>query len=294
MVLANQPEGAPISMRRRLNLFIGGVAMLLAPAALAAGAAPSAAPGAPPPVGMPSTAPMPMPSTSAAHNHPDAGPAETKDQKAYRLRYVAETVEKENALLKGLVRTPEVHKAVTSHWHRAYRTLRVRELAEDGADPATVARADAHLRKIDAHFFGYLAELAPSLPQIPAAPSIAAPAPGAQIPIGSALAITVTPAAGTTPNEYYCVAGEGGAHALVNWDSVGKHYGTEPNCTFAANDPRWAKFTPGKGGIWAATVVKAKTAKGVEYRQWSHQKYIPVQFVGAGAAPAASASGGAR
>jgi hypothetical protein len=235
-----------------------------------------------------------MPSGSAAHNHADAGPPETKDQHAYRMKYVRETIEKENALLKGLVRTPEVHKAVTAHWHRAYRTLRVRELAEDGGDTATIARADSHLRKLDGHFFGYLAELAPSLPQVPGPPSIATPASGAQIPIGSALSITVTPAAGTTPNEYYCVASEGGGHALVNWDAAGKHYGKDPTCTFAANDPRWSKLKPGKGGIWVATITKAKTAKGAEYNQWSHQKYIPVQFTGAGAAPAPSASGGAQ
>ncbi len=283
-------------MRRSLKLLIGGVATLLAPAALAAGAAPSGLPGAPPPMGasaLPGTSPA-APSASAPHNQRDGGPAETKDQKAFRLRYVADTVEKENAILKGLVRTPDVHRAVTNHWHRAYRTLRVRELAEDAADSATVARADAHLKKVDAHFLGYLAELAPSLPPIVAAPSITAPAPGAQITIGSALAITVAPSAGSTPNEYYCVASEGGAHALVNYDTVGKHYGLDGNCTFAANDPRWAKFHPGKGGIWAATVVKAKTAKGVEYRQWSHQKYIPVQFVGAGGAPAPATSGGAQ
>ncbi len=284
-------------MRRSLKLLIGGVATLLAPAALAAGAAPSAGPGAPPPIGMASAAPAmtpASPSASAPHNHPDAGPAETKDQRAFRRKYVAETVEKENTLLKGLVRTPDVHRAVTNHWHRAYRTLRVRELAEDSADAATVARTDAHLHKIDAHFFAYLAELAPSLPPIAAAPSIAAPAPGAQIPIGSALTITVTPGGGAAPNEYYCVASEGGAHALVNYDAAGKHYGLDGNCTFAANDPRWAKFHPGKGGIWAATVIKAKTAKGAEYRQWSHQKYIPVQFVAAGGAPAPAASGGAQ
>ncbi len=279
-------------MRRRLKLLIGGVATLLAPAALAAGAAPSGAPSSAPPA---MAAPSASPSGSAMHNHPDAGPAETKDQRAYRMNYIHETIEKENALLKGLVRTPEVQKPVAAHWRRAYRTLRVRELADDGADTATVARADAHLRKLDGHFFGYLAELAPSLPQVPGQPSISAPASGASIPIGSPLTITVVPAAGVTPTEYYCVASEGGAHALVNWDGAGKHYGKEPSCTFAANDPRWAKFSPGKGGIWVSTITKTKSPRGVEYNQWSHQKYIPVQFTGAGgAAPAASASGGAR
>lgn len=282
-------------MRRRLQWLVGGVALvLLAPAALAAGTAPS---GAPPSLGAPPAASggaAAAPSASAApHGKPDAGPAETKDQKAYRLQYVADTVAKENSLLKGLVRTPEVQKVVASHWRRAYRTLRIRELAEDNNDAATVARTDALLRKLDGHFFAALAEMAPSLPTIPAAPTIASPAPNANIPIGSALTITVTPAAGSTPNEYYCVASEGGGHALVNWDAAGKHYGTEPNCTFPANDPRWAKMKPGKGGIWAATMVKTKSPKGVEYRQWSHQKYIPVMFTGAGATPAPATSGGA-
>jgi len=276
-----------------MKWLVGGVAaVLLAPAALAA--APPAIPpglGAPPGASGSGAAPATPPS-GGPHTH-DAGPAETHDQKAYRLQYVADTVGKESSLLKGLVRTPEVQKVTQAHWRRAYRTLRVRELAQDSSDAATVARADAHLRKLDGHFFAALAEMAPSLPTIPAAPTISAPAPGAQIPIGSALTIAVTPAAGTTPNEYYCVASEGGAHALVNYDAAGKHYGTEPNCTFAANDPRWSKFAPGKGGIWAATMVKTKSPKGVEYRQWSHQKYIPVQFIGAGATPAPATSGGA-
>jgi hypothetical protein len=244
-------------MRHGSQLLAGAIVVLLAQSAGATDA----------------SAPPPAPAV-------DAGPAATKDQKAYRNKYVSDTLQKESALLKGLVWTPEVRKAVSEHWRRAYRTLRVRELAEDSGDTGTIPRADDYIRKIDGHLFAYLAELAPSLPAIPPAPTLAAPASGAQIPIGSALTITMTPGANVTPTEYYCVASEGGGHALVNWDPAAKHYGAQPTCTFAANDPRWAKFAPGKGGIWTATLTKAKSPKGVEYSQWSAQRYIPVQFTG--------------
>jgi hypothetical protein len=216
----------------------------------------------------------------------DAGPPETSVQRADRTKYIADSIAKENALMKGLVWTPEVRKVASAHWRRAYRTLRIRELAQDSGDTTTVMRTEMFLRKIDGSFFSYLSQTAPTLPTMPAAPTLNAPAANVQIPIGSALAITMTPAPSVTPTEYWCVASEGGASALVNYDPTTKHYGTTPTCTFAATDPRWAKFVAKKGGIWVATGTKTKSPKGVEYTQWSAERYIPVQFTGAALAGA--------
>jgi hypothetical protein len=223
---------------------------------------------------------------AAPHVSIDAGPPETSDQRADRAKYIADTTQKENALMKGLVWTPEVRKVANEHWRRAYRTLRVRELAQDSGDTATLSRTDLFLRKIDGHFFSYLAEVAPTLPATPPAPTLNGPAANTPIPIGSALTITMTPAPTVTPTEYWCVASEGGSSALVNYDPATKHYGTSPTCTFAATDPRWAKFVAKKGGIWVATGTKTKSPKGVDYTQWSAQRYVPVQFTGAATAGA--------
>ena len=255
-------------MRNQTKLFVAGMTLLLAQSGTA-----SAAVGA-------ATAPSAgITDGGAPHAMVDAGPPETSDQRAYRMKYVSDTAAKENALMHGLVWTPEVRKAEGAHWRRAYRTLRIRELAEDGGDTATMARTDLFLRKIDGHFFAFMSETAPNLPTQPAAPALAAPSANTTIPIGSAVTITMTPGANVTANEYYCVLSEGTA-GMSNYDPVAKHYGTSPTCTFAANDPRWAKFTAKKGGVWVMTATKATSPKGVVYNQWSHQAYVPVMMTG--------------
>lgn len=256
----------------------------------------------------PVAAPHPVPSGGAtAHaggaGQGAAGPAETGAQRAYRQRYVADTLKKESALLQDLVRTPEVHKASSAHWRRAYRALRIRELAEDDKEPGTVARVDAFLRKIDGHYFAYLAELAPTLPKIPAAPAVTAPAPQASVALGSALAIAATPAAGVTADEYYCAVYE--PHAgWNNYDPKAKRYGGAGSCTIGASDPRWAKFQPGRAWVSVHTLTHAKSPKGVSYDQWSHARHVPITLTGAAtttvtgapvqAATAAAAPGGAK
>jgi hypothetical protein len=208
---------------------------------------------------------------------------------------VSETAQKEFALLKGLVWTPEVTKPVQNHWRRAYRALRVRELAQDSGDTATVARVDMYIRKIDGHFFALLSELAPTLPTIPPAPSITAPAEGTSVAIGSAVSITMTPGQGVTPTNYYCFLYDP-HHGLVNWDPGKKAYDTTPTCNFAASDPRWAKLSAGPGHIVVRTITKTKSPKGVEYNQWSEAKYEKIVLTGGSGAPAPApvASGGAK
>jgi hypothetical protein len=273
-------------MRARFGWLFGAGALLVSQFAFAADGGLVA-----PPPGAPAA-----PGASATKGDGGAphGPAETTDQKQYRLRYVNDTATKEHALLKGLVWTPEVTKAVNNHWRRAYRTLRIRELAEDNNDPATVARTDTYLRKIDGHFFALISELAPTLPTIPAAPSITAPAEGTSIAIGSAVTITQAPAAGVTPTQYYCVLYDP-HHALVNYDTTKKSYDTTPTCTFAASDPRWSKLAAGPAHIAVRTITKAKSPKGVDYNQWSEAKWIKIALTGGSApAPAPVASGGAK
>lgn len=211
---------------------------------------------------------------------PDAGPHETAEQREFRKNYVTATNHKQTALLAGLVWTPEVHKAAAAHWGRAYRALRVRELAEDAKDAKTVTSADALLRKVDAHYFALLAELAPTLPKVPAAPAISAPAAGASVAIGSALSIAATPAAGVTADATYCTVYDGHQAYWNNYDPKTKAYGA---CTFPADAPQWSRFSAGKAWLSVHTITNAKSPKGTPYKMWSHARVERLELTGGAA-----------
>ncbi|HEX7602277.1 MAG TPA: hypothetical protein VF316_11755, partial [Polyangiaceae bacterium] len=128
----------------------------------------------------------------------DAGPAETPGQKVYRNAYISKTTKHEVEVTKGHVWTPDVGALENLHWHRAYRALRIRELAEDEKDTAAVARVDAYVVKLDQHFFTSLATLSAAAPSIPPAPTLASPASGASLAVGTAVTIKINPVPGAT------------------------------------------------------------------------------------------------
>jgi len=217
----------------------------------------------------------------------DAGPPETAGQKAYRNSYISKTIKHESDLTKGHVWTPDIGSLETTHWRRAYRALRIRELAEDDKETAAMSRVDTSLTKLDQHFFTALAALAADAPAVPPAPTLSAPASGASLAVGTAVTITINPVPGAT--HYYCLLWGEGRHMWSNYDPATKQYGTSNVCTVPAADAKWAKFENGKANILVRAITPAKTTKGVAYNIWSHSAQVPVVITG-GAAPAPSSS----
>jgi hypothetical protein len=220
--------------------------------------------------------------------HPrDAGPPETPGQKVYRNAYISKTIKREVEVTKGHVWTPDVGALENLHWHRAYRALRMRELAEDEKDTAAVARVDTDIVKLDQHFFTTLATLSAAAPSIPPAPTLASPASGASLAVGTAVTLKINPVPGAT--HYYCLLWGGGRHMWSNYDPTTKQYGTSPECTIPANDPKWAKFESGKANVLIRAISPAKTPSGVAYTITSHTAQIPVVITG-GATPTTASS----
>ena len=202
------------------------------------------------------------------------------------MKYVTETMKHQKDVAAKHVWTPEMYKASSEHWRRAYRTLRVRELAEDDHDAALAARADAFLVKIDGHYFTLLTDLTAKAPEIPAPPTVTAPADLASVAVGQPVTFKMTPVKDAW--QYTCLLYEPG-HSWTNWKSSWTWSDTS-ECTIAADDPKWSKFHSGKATFTSRAVFKAKNAKGAEYKYWSQPSTIHVTLTG-GAAPGPSGSG---
>lgn len=227
----------------------------------------------------------------AAH---DAGPRETTEQRAERLKYVEETRAREREITRHRIWTPEMIHASWRHWRRAYRALRVRELAEDDKDDAVVARVDAYLKKATDHFFTVMTDLASKAPEIPPPPTLLAPTAGAQLTVGQPASFKMAPYQGAA--HYYCWFWEPSGHSWSNWQAKDEHFGDSPECTIAADDPRWAKFRSGKAEFYGRAIVPMTFDGGKEFRMWSDPVKLEVDVVG-GKAPAvapAAAEGGAK
>jgi hypothetical protein len=259
----------------------------------------SAAPGTPSASGSGASARPATPGSASARGARDAGPPETKEQRAFRIKYLGDTLKHQHDIVGAHVWTPEMVKASSDHWRRAYRALRIRELAEDDKDTALVGRVDAFLTKIDTHYFALLTDLTSKAPEQPAPPTVMAPADQTEVKIGQPLTFKLTPVKDAW--QYTCILYEPG-HAWTNWKSSWKWSDTN-ECTIGADDPHWTKFQAGKATFTSRAVLKAKSTKGVEYRYWSQPATIHLALTGGvspspsgGATPRASAStvGGAR
>jgi hypothetical protein len=250
------------------------------------GSVATAAPPTPSASGAP-VKPAPPVASGSAHPGHDAGPRETADQRAYRLKYMEDTVERERAVTKHHIWTPEMAHASGNHWRRAYRTLRIRELAQDDNDTATMDRADAHLKKVTDHFFVLLAELTANAPEVPAPPALTSPAAGAQLAVGTPVTFKMAPYKDAL--NYYCWFWQPGGHYWTNWQASGESYGSSPECTVAADDPKWSKFHSGKAEFYGRAMVLAKSGAGKEYKMWSEPVKVEVMVTG-GVTPASSGS----
>jgi hypothetical protein len=240
--------------------------------------APSATPsGSTPP-------PRPGPSGSA-HAH-DAGPPETKEQRAYRMKYVTDTLKHEHEITQHHYWLPEMVKVANEHWRRAYRTLRIRELAEDDHDAATMSRAENYLKKIDTHFFALLTELTAKAPEIPGPPTLVSPADKSTVGVGTAATFKMAPY--KDAGQYYCALYQP-HHYWSNWQP-GKDakWGVSNDCTIAADDPKWSKFNSGKAHFVGRAIVKGKSPSGKEYQMWSQPVMIEVALTGGAPAPSGS------
>jgi hypothetical protein len=181
-----------------------------------------------------SAAPTPGGSHSAQAMR-DAGPPETNDQRKFRFAYVTDTLKKELGIVKGHVWTPDMISTMIDHWRRAYKLLRIRELAEDDKDVATVARADTLLNKTTDRFLTQLKDVTAKAPEIPPPPTVSAPANGASLAIGTPVTFKITPV--KDASEYHCSLFEtqhGGYHVWNNYNAAARAYGTSPDCTIAA------------------------------------------------------------
>ncbi len=215
----------------------------------------------------------------------DAGPAETTGQKAYRNAYISKTVKKEQEVTKERAWTPDIGATENLHWKRAYKALRIRELAEDDKETSAITRVDAYITKLDQHFFTELTTLAAEAPALLPAPALTAPAKGSSLGVGTAVSIKIAPVAGAT--HYYCLLWGKEHHMWSNYDPATKQFGATPECTIPAGDAKWAKFESGGANIQIRAEIPEKTKKGVAFNMWTHTAQIPVTITG-GAAPAAS------
>lgn len=205
----------------------------------------------------------------------DAGPAETAAQRAFRVEYTNRTRKHEAEITQGHVWTPDIGALENLHWKRAYKALRIRELAEDDKEAAVVKRTDAFLAKLDKNFYDKLEALAKEAPAVQPPPAISAPAKDAKVALGQPLSIKVAPVAGAT--HYYVVFWTKG-HSWSNYDPAKKQFGTTPEITIPPTDPKWSTFSAGKGWIQVRAELPEKTKKGVAYNAWTKTATVPVTF----------------
>lgn len=207
----------------------------------------------------------------------DAGPPETKAQRAHRSEYISKTLKHEREIVGHHAWTPEMLALASGHWKNAYRAIRVHELAEDDHEPALMQRADEVLKKMDEKFFKELPPLVTDAPMIPPAPTLTSPAANASIPIASAVTFKIAPVAGAM--HYACSLYEAGGHSWSSYDAKAKQWGTSPDCTIPANDPRWDKFAAGKTHFIGRAITPAKSKGGKDFNLWSDPVRIDVQLV---------------
>ncbi|MFO0674234.1 MAG: hypothetical protein U0235_32240 [Polyangiaceae bacterium] len=84
---------------------------------------------------------------------------EGAEQKKRRKDYVDRIRKEIRAIVPAHSLTDADRDLVRVHWRRAMRTLRVKLIAEDSNDNATIARCDALLAKMDQQLFDKLKEL---------------------------------------------------------------------------------------------------------------------------------------
>ena len=255
----------------------------LAAAPAASGAAPAAA--APAAVASAHAAASAAPAASgSAHARADAGPRETVDQRKFRQDYVTSTSQKINTIVnkdKKAVTTDE-HTLIHDHWRRAMRALRVRELAEDEHEAATVTRVDTFLKKVDTGFFATLTDLnakAPVKVVLPP-PTIASPAPNTPMPVGGSYTFKIAPY--KDANAYLCVLTQD-KHFWWNHGNA-KSMSQNGECVLDATKPEHARFTAGKAHFIGRALVK-----GV----WTEPVKEDIELTGPGGAAAPAHSGGA-
>jgi len=210
----------------------------------------------------------------------DAGPAETKEQKTHRTQYIQKTIKKEQEIVGHRAWTPEMNAAASAHWQKAYRAIRIRELAEDEHDTAATGRVDVFLTKLDEGFFRNLTALVADAPAIPPAPTLASPANNANVPIASAVTFKMNPVTGA--KWYACSLYEPGGHYWSNYDPKAKQWGTSADCTIPATDARWDKFAAGKTHFIGRAVTPTKSKGGKDFNLWSDPVRIDVMLTAAG------------
>ena len=118
----------------------------------------------------------------------DDGAKETPEQASFRGGYVAKTVKRihEIADTGNKARTPEENATISVHWGRAMRAIRIRELAQDDGDNATVGRVDGLLARLDTQFYDHLLALSSTAPDKPKAPQLEAPTAGLSVRLNEA------------------------------------------------------------------------------------------------------------
>jgi hypothetical protein len=211
---------------------------------------------------------------------------EWTNRRPFRLSYESQTLSRELEITRQHYYMPEMVKISAEHWRRAYLALRIRELAEDAHDAATVSRAEAFLKKIDGHFFGLLTEVTATAPEIPGPPTIIAPQDKSPVAIGTSATFKIAPHKDAA--HYFCTLFQPKQY-WSNWQG-GKdaNWGSTSDCTIAADDSTWSKFNSGKAHFVARAVVKGKSPTGKEFEMWSQPALIDVTLTGGPAASPAS------
>jgi hypothetical protein len=216
----------------------------------------------------------------------DASVVETPAQRTFRREYVEQTLRRESEITKSHVWTPEMRKVSFNHWRRAYKALRIRDVAQDENDAATVGRVDAYITKINEHFFALLTELAAKAPLIPPPPTLISPTAGAQATVGTAVSFKMAPY--KDAKNYYCSLWEPGGHLWSNWHpGEGEALGASSECTIPADDGRWSKFRSGKAEFHGRALLVAKAESGEEYKVWSEPVKLELNVNGVAGPPAA-------
>jgi hypothetical protein len=195
---------------------------------------------------------------------------DTPDQIAFRNQYVAKTQRRTREILDTghKARTAEENAIINKHWNTAFKAIRIRELAQDDNDQATVTRVDNFLSRLDNQYYDDLSAAVARAPDRPGAPKLLYPVNGSKLAMGRSHALCRF-APDQNAVSYSCILTQGSTHHSHNY-----FCSRSGDCFGDVND---GTFKPGPAQIVAAMYIQDQ--------YWSEQTRVDVELVEASPPP---------
>lgn len=195
---------------------------------------------------------------------------DTPDQIAFRNAYISRTQTRTREILDAghKARTAEENAIINKHWSNAFKALRIREVAQDNSDSATVSRVDGYMSRLDSQYYDDLSGAVARAPDRPGAPTLYWPVNNAKMSMGRYHSLCrFAPDANAV--SYSCILVQPSTQHSHNYfcSRSGECFG----------DVADGIFRPGPAQIVAA--------KYIQNQYWSEQSRIDVELVEATAAP---------